>query len=86
MITYYQARFSIDCGQQFAGNDENARLLSADIVKESEVEKADRLTRKAYAAVNRIKQAGRKRNLFPDLEKEEESDQFIYAFFVLAEV
>jgi len=69
------------------GNTDEARLLSADMVRPDEEKKANRLTKKVYAAINRIKSNTKKRNLFPDLPKEtEEQDESIYAYFVLIEV
>ena len=68
------------------GSTDNARLLSDDMVREDEVKQADRVTRAAYAAVNRMRLADkRKRKLFMDLEEiDEENDccDSIYAFFV----
>jgi hypothetical protein len=69
------------------GSTDNARLLSADMVGEDEVKQADRVTRAAYAAVNRMRLADpRKRNLFMDLEEstDENDDRgdSVYAFFV----
>lgn len=69
-----------------AGSDDNARLLSADMVRPEEEALADKVTRKAYAAVNRIKLATKKRKLFMDLEPDDEDQDYsIYAYFVLTE-
>lgn len=67
------------------GSTDNARLLSDDMVGEDEVKHADRVTRAAYAAVNRMGlNDPRKRKLFMELEESEENDycDSIYAFFV----
>ncbi len=67
------------------GSTDNARLLSADMVRPDEVKQADRVTHAAYAAVNRMRLADpRKRKLFMDLEESEENDcgESVYAFFV----
>ena len=70
------------------GSTDNARMLSADMVREDEVKQADRVTRAAYAAVNRIRLADkRKRKLFMDLEESTDDDdddcgESVYAFFV----
>lgn len=67
------------------GSTDNARLLSADMVGEDEVKQADRVTRAAYAAVNRMRLADpRKRKLFMALEESEDNDRCgsVYAFFV----
>lgn len=72
------------------GSTDNARMLSADMVREDEVKQADRVTRAAYAAVNRMRLADkRKRKLFMDLEestdKNDDSGESVYAFFVFVE-
>ena len=70
------------------GSTDNARMLSADMVREDEVKQADRVTRAAYAAVNRMRLADkRKRKLFMDLEESTDDDdddcgESVYAFFV----
>lgn len=73
-----------------AGNTDNARLLSANMVRPDEEKQADRVTRAAYAAVNRMRLADpRKRKLFMDLEEIDESDDCcdsVYAFFVFVEM
>jgi hypothetical protein len=69
-----------------AGNDEIARLLSADMVKPEEEKQADKVTRAAYAAVNRLRLAPGKRKPFPQLDLQpEDSDSQVYAFFVIRE-
>jgi hypothetical protein len=66
-----------------AGNSEEARLLSADMVQPEEEKQADKLTRAAYAAVNRMRLDNpKKRKLFTDLEPETEDSETVYAFFV----
>lgn len=70
------------------GNSEEARLLSADFIKPEEVAKANMLTRKAYAAVNRLA-PGKKgqRRFFLDLEENDgECCDSVYAYFVFVEV
>jgi hypothetical protein len=72
-----------------SGNTDNARLLSDDMVGEDEVKQADRVTRAAYAAVNRMRLADpRKRKLFMELEEIDENDCYesVYAFFVFVEL
>lgn len=69
------------------GSTDNARLLSADMVRPDEEKQADQVTRAAYAAVNRIRLADkRKRKLFMDLEESTDDDddygESVYAFFV----
>jgi len=72
------------------GSTDNARLLSDDMVREDEVKQADRVTRAAYAAVNRMRLADkRKRKLFMELEEIDENDdcrESVYAFFVFVEL
>lgn len=68
-----------------AGNTDNARLLSADMVRPDEEKQADQVTRAAYAAVNRMRLADkRKRKLFMGLEESTDDDccDSVYAFFV----
>jgi hypothetical protein len=68
-----------------SGNTDNARLLSADLVRPDEEKQADRVTRAAYAAVNRMRLADkRKRKLFMGLEESTDEDcgDSVYAFFV----
>jgi hypothetical protein len=71
------------------GSTDNARLLSADMVRPDEEKQADRVTIAAYAAVNRMRLADpRKRKLFMDLEEIDENDycESVYAFFVFVEL
>ena len=67
------------------GSTDNARLLSADMVRPDEEKQADQVTRAAYAAVNRMRLADkRKRKLFMGLEESTDDDccDSVYAFFV----
>lgn len=71
------------------GSNDYARLLSADLVKPEEDYLADKVTRAAYAAVNRIKPAKKgQRKFFTDLDKTDENDydESVYAFFVFVEI
>ena len=71
------------------GSTDNARMLSADMVREDEVKQADRVTHAAYAAVNRMRLADkRKRKLFMDLEESTDDDccDSVCAFFVFVEI
>ena len=65
------------------GSDNDARLLSADIVRADEEKRADALTRAAYAAVRRDVKPRRKgdRLAFRDIEADEDGDT-VYAYFV----
>lgn len=67
------------------GNTDDARLLSADMVFPEEVARADRLTRAAYAAVNRLKLTPGKRRPFPNLDPADDRDS-VYAYFVFVEL
>ena len=69
------------------GSSDNARLLSADMVQPGEEKQADRLTRMAYAAVNRMRPAKPgARRFFLDLdETDDDYPDSVYAFFVFAE-
>lgn len=68
------------------GSDNNARLLSDGLVAPEEEKAADRVTRAAYAAINRIRPARKgQRRFFADLEPAD--DEFtVYAFFVFREL
>ena len=69
------------------GNTENARLLSADLVRPDEENRADLVTRAAYAAVNRIKPARKgQRRFFTDVEPGDEWSDTVYAYFVFVEI
>lgn len=71
------------------GSTDSARLLSADLVRPGEEAQADRVTRAAYAAVNRIKPEKKgQRTFFRDLEKTTDDDhaETVYAFFVFVEI
>jgi len=66
------------------GSTDDARLLSADMVKPDEEKRADALTRAAYAAINRdvkMRKPGA-RHPFRDLDEESDEDASMYAFFV----
>lgn len=67
-----------------AGNDDNARLLSANMVRLEEEKRADKLTRAAYAAINRMKPAKKgQRRFFTDIEvPTDDYHDSVYAFFV----
>lgn len=70
------------------GRNDDARLLSADMVRPGEEKQADALTRSAYAAVNKMRLANsRKRRLFTDLEDSAEDDcgGSVYAYFILVD-
>lgn len=70
------------------GSDKDARLLSADIVNPEDEKQAYKLTKAAYAAVNRIKPSKKgQRKFFINLEKSDENDgsDSIYAYFVFIE-
>jgi len=71
------------------GNDDDARMLSADMVRPHEEKRADALTRAAYAAIARIKPATpRKRSLFQGLEYGQYDDvgEMVYAYFVFMDI
>jgi hypothetical protein len=66
------------------GNDDEARLLSADMINTGEARRADMLTRRAYAAVARMKPAKKgARRFFTDIEPHDEDDETVFAYFVL---
>lgn len=66
------------------GSDDDARMLSADLVQPHEEARADAVTRAAYAAVNRIKAAKRgQRKFFDDIDDCGEDGDTVYAYFVL---
>jgi len=68
------------------GSSDDARLLSADLVRPEDEKRADALNRAAYAAINRLKPAVKgKRKLFLDLEESDDGDDFaesVNAYFV----
>lgn len=70
------------------GSDDNARLLSADMVQPGEEKQADLLTRAAYVAVNRMRPAKKgTRRFFLDLEEtDDDCSDTVYAFFVFIEL
>jgi len=64
-------------------------LLGADWVPPEKEKAADKATKAAYAAVNRLKPARKgQRRFFLDLPKETESDEdsTVYAYFVFVEL
>jgi hypothetical protein len=65
----------------FMGSSDEARLLSADMVTPAEERRAEMLTRRAYAAVARMKPNRKgQRRFFTDIEQTD--DDTVYAFFV----
>ena len=65
------------------GSTDDARLLSADMVKPDEEKQADAITRAAYAAVSKMKPAKKgQRIFFTELEESDEDGESVYAFFV----
>lgn len=64
------------------GNDNDARLLSCDLVTDEK--RADELTRKVYAAINRDIRPAKKgdRLCFRDVETGD-CEESVYAFFVI---
>lgn len=67
------------------GSDVDARLLSADMVRPEEEARADKLTRKVYAAINRDIKPERKgdRLAFRDVEEPNDCEESVYAYFVI---
>lgn len=67
------------------GADDDARLLSADMVRPCEESRADMLTRKVYAAINRDIKPARKgdRLAFRDVEVSDDCGESVYAYFVI---
>lgn len=67
------------------GSDDDARLLAADLVRPDEEKRADMLTRKAYAAINRDIRPQRKgaRLAFRDIPPPGDCEDTAYAFFVI---
>lgn len=69
-----------------AGSSDDARLLSADMVRPDEEKRADMLTRAAYAAVNRMRPVKKgQRRFFNDIEYGDEDSETVWAFFVFME-
>lgn len=69
------------------GSDDIAFLLSADYVGADRESDADRATKAAYAAVNRMRPARKgQRRFFTDIEESEDGDHTVYAFFVFVEM
>ena len=68
------------------GSTEYARFLSADFVEPDEEKMADKVTRAAYAAINRIKPAKKgQRRFFTDVEQDEDGFDSVFAYFVFVE-
>jgi hypothetical protein len=67
-----------------AGTTDEARLLSAHYVDPREERRADMLTRRAYAAVARLRPDTKgQRRFFTDLEPQDDDNaETVYAFFV----
>ena len=70
-----------------AGNDDNARLLSSDMVRTDEENRADTLTRKLYAAIRRDVRPARKgaRLAFRDIECPEDGETVMAYFVIIVE-
>ena len=68
-----------------AGSDENAMLLSADMVRPDNEKRAAMLTRKVYAAINRDIRPAKKgdRLCFRDIVPGDDDSDECYAFFVI---
>ena len=66
------------------GSGDDARLLSADVVRPDEEKRAIALTRAVYAGVNRIKPAKKgQRKFFTDIDEPiDDCSDSVYAFFV----
>ena len=66
------------------GNDDDARLLSSDMVRTDEEDRAYTLTRKLYAAIRRDVRPARKgdRFAFRDIERPEDGET-VMAYFVI---
>jgi hypothetical protein len=67
------------------GRSTDSRLMSADFVQPHEEKRADRLTRAAYAAVNRLR-FKRRSNIFELSFCNDDNAETIYAYFVFSEV
>jgi hypothetical protein len=72
------------------GSTETARLLSDAYVGAENEKQADKVTKAAYAAINRMKPAKKgQRKFFTDLDPWDYEDQIgdsVYAFFVFVEI
>lgn len=69
------------------GNTRNAFLLSSDFISPEDEKDADRITRAAYAAINKMKPAVKyKKKFFVDLDYQEDEESQVYAFFVFVEI
>ena len=69
------------------GNDGNARLLSADMVRPDEESRADELTRKVYAAIRRDIRPAKKgdRLAFRDIECADDGETIMAYFVIIVE-
>lgn len=69
------------------GSDDDARLLSADLVRPDEERRADELTRKVYAAINRDIRPAKKgdRLAFRDIECPEDGESVMAYFVIIVE-
>jgi len=69
------------------GNTDEARLLSFYFINPNDDLLADKLTKKAYAAVNRISPVKKNtRRFFMDLDEQTDDDWTVYAYFVFVEI
>lgn len=69
------------------GSDVIAFLLSADCVGADREAEADKVTKAAYAAINRMRPARKgQRRFFTDIDASDEHGDTVYAFFVIMEV
>lgn len=69
------------------GSDRDAELMRFDLIPAEDEPRADALTRRAYAAVRRMKPATKgRRRFFLDLEPQTEDDETVYAFFVFRQL
>lgn len=70
------------------GSDDIAFLLSADYVGDDREKEADKVTRAAYAAINRMRPTKKgQRRFFTDIDPvDDEYCDSVYAFFVFVEI
>lgn len=69
------------------GSDDIAFLLSADYVGADRESDADKATKAAYAAVDRMRPARKgQRRFFTDIEESDQDGETVYAFFVFVEI
>ena len=64
------------------GNGDDARLLSADMVRPGEEKRADALTRAAYAAVRRDVRPAQKGDRLAFRDMDDDDGETVYAYFV----